>query len=719
MLAIQLNKKVLSLKQKINLDDKLQNELTYVKGVGPKKAETLKSELQILTIEDLLYYFPYKYVDRSKFHSTTDSFVENSYVQIKGTVFDMKTEGVGRKQRLIAKFSDGKSSIRLTWFKGIKYVTQNIKPNVEYVLFCKPTFYNGQTSFIHPELEELEKFNTKINTGLEAHYLTTEKMKTSFLNSKAINKVISTILNSYIGGIRETLDYKFCQKHGLIPLKDALINIHQPKDNEILRKAQYRLKFEELFYIQLKILLQRNNNKFIYHGFRFEKVGELFNEFYKNQIPFDLTGAQKRVVREIRQDCNTGKQMNRLVQGDVGSGKTLVALMAMLLAIDNGFQACMMAPTEILASQHYLSLKKFLANMDIEVDLLTGSTKKKDRVLLHENLRNGKTKIIVGTHALIEDEVQFHNLGLAVIDEQHRFGVKQRSKLWKKNSTLPHMLVMTATPIPRTLAMSVYGDLDISVIDELPPGRKPIDTFHLYENKVLRVIGFIRDRVKKGQQVYVVYPLIQENEKMDLKDLEDGYHSLSSHLPPPEFRIGAVHGKMKAEEKDKAMKMFKNKQYDILVSTTVIEVGVDVPNATTMVIENANRFGLSQLHQLRGRVGRGSEKSYCILVTPFKLSKESKIRLDAMCRTNDGFELAEIDMKLRGPGDIEGTQQSGMAFNLKIANLTKDTQMVQITRNAVEELLSTDENLLKPEHTIFKKQLQKLNKKDVNWGMIS
>lgn len=697
----------------------LRKELSYVKGIGPKKAEVLQSELGLKYLQDLLYYFPYRYVDRSQFHTTRETFSEQTFVQITGTITHIHTVGEGRKQRLEANFQDAYGSVKLVWFQGAKYMQENLNIGTQYVMFAKPKLFNGAASFVHPQLDTLESFQKTDSQTLEGQYLTTEKMKKFYLNSKALLKIIKNILAEHTHEIQETLDYNFYHQHNLMPLKEALLNIHTPKNQNLLDKARFRLKFEELFYLQLKLLLQKNNNKYIYTGHKFETVGKWFNTFYDKQLPFELTNAQKRVIREVRTDCNTGKQMNRLVQGDVGSGKTLVALMSMLLAIDNGFQACLMAPTEILATQHFHSITKMLGELGVQIDLLTGSTKRKHRNIIHENLRSGHTHILIGTHALLEDEVKFQNLGLAVIDEQHRFGVKQRSRLWAKNTVIPHVLVMTATPIPRTLAMTLYGELDVSVIDELPPGRQSIDTHHVFENSALRIIGFIKKQIAKGEQVYIVYPLIQESEKIDLKALEEGYERLVSYLPPPEYRIAAMHGKMKPEEKEKTMKHFKDKQFDILVSTTVIEVGVDVPNATTIIIEDANRFGLSQLHQLRGRVGRGSKKSTCILVTPYKLSQDSKKRMQAMCDTQDGFQLAEVDLKLRGPGDLEGTQQSGLNLDLKIANLSLDGELMSLTRRAVQELLDKDPYLIQPENLSFKNRLKELYQQQVDWGMIS
>jgi ATP-dependent DNA helicase RecG len=699
----------------VNLD----TEIRFLKGVGDKKAEILQKELNICTFRDLLYYFPYKYVDKSRIYKISEISQQTAYIQLKGKITGFRMEGKKPHERLIAFFNDGSSSIELIWFKGIKYIQQNYKLNTEYLVFGKPNFFNLNVNIPHPEIDVPGDTEQIGNLSLEPHYNTSEKMKNSFLNTKAIRKLVSTLFSVINGELDETLPTHFLAKHNFLSLYDALQNIHFPPSTDMLTKAQLRLKFEELFVIQLKLLYQRNNRKSQVHGHIFQTVGENFNYFYHNNLPFSLTNAQKRVIKEIRKDCGSGKQMNRLLQGDVGSGKTLVALMCMLIAIDNGYQACLMAPTEILAQQHFATISGFLKGMNVNCQLLSGTTKKSARKVISESLLNGSLHILIGTHALIEDSVQFQNLGFVVIDEQHRFGVEQRAKLWRKNSVPPHVLVMTATPIPRTLAMTLYGDLEVSVIDELPPGRKPIKTMHSYDSYRLRLFGFLKKEIAEGRQVYVVYPLIQESEKMDLKFLEDGYESMVRAFPPPQYNVTIVHGKMKAQDKDRSMQLFVSGQAQIMVATTVIEVGVNVPNATVMVIESAERFGLSQLHQLRGRVGRGGNQSYCILMTSHKLSTETRKRIDIMVSTNDGFEIAEADLKLRGPGDLEGTQQSGIPFDLKIANLAKDGQILQYARNQVEEILQDDPLLENPENELLKKALNRMKKEDENWAKIS
>jgi ATP-dependent DNA helicase RecG len=697
----------------------LDEDITYVKGVGPQRANMLASELGIKTYKDLIYYFPYKYLDKSRFYTIKELTGELNYVQVKGTITHFEILGEGRKQRLSATLSDGNGLVKLVWFKGIKWIKDKLKQNTEYVIFGKPTLFNNTINFTHPEIEDAKKVKNKSSYKLQALYTTSEKMKAKFLNSKAIHNIQATVLQTIKGKITETLPLYLLEKHNLLNINEALYNIHLPSSNDLLKKAQFRLKFEELLYIQLKILRIKNHQQNAYKGFIFEIVGDLFNDFYKNHIPFQLTNAQKKVLREIRTDTKTGKQMNRLLQGDVGSGKTLVALMSMLLALDNGFQACIMAPTEILANQHYVTISEMTHSLGIKIDILTGSTKQKKRRELHANLLNGDIDILVGTHALIEDAVKFKNLGIIIIDEQHRFGVAQRAKLWQKNINPPHVLVMTATPIPRTLAMTLYGDLDVSIIDELPPGRKPIKTVHFYDSKRLRVFGFIKEQIEKGQQVYIVYPLIKESESMDYKDLEDGLESISRAFPPPKYSISVVHGKMKPEEKNKAMDMFINKQTQIMIATTVIEVGVNIPNATTMIIESAERFGLSQLHQLRGRVGRGAEQSYCILMTGHKLTSDGRKRIETMVNSNDGFEISEVDLKLRGPGDIEGTQQSGIPLDLKIANLAKDSQILQFARDVAEDILESDNKLSDPNNYVLKKNIEQKWKYEFNWSQIS
>lgn len=696
----------------------LNTDIKYLPGIGPKKAEVLQKELQIIKLEDLLYHFPYKYIDRTKFYKIREINKDLPSIQLKGKIKGYKVAGEKFKKRLIAEFYDDTGTIELVWFKGVEWIKNNIKINTEYIVFGKPTLFIRKINIPHPEIEPVAQTVREIKSTLQAEYNTTEKMKKNYLNSRAIHKLMQNAFKQ-IKIIPETLPQYFIEKYKLMPLQEALLNIHFPTNDVKLQKARYRLKFDELFYIQLQILSKRNKQKRSFKGYVFEKVGDYFNQFYKEKLPFELTNAQKRVIREIRHDLGSGKHTNRLLQGDVGSGKTLVALMNMLIALDNNFQACLMAPTEILATQHFHTICNFLEGLNIQVKLLTGSTRKKARTTIHEELLSGNLQILIGTHALIEDVVQFKNLGLVIIDEQHRFGVAQRAKLWGKNTNPPHVIVMTATPIPRTLSMTLYGDLDISVIDELPPGRKPIKTSHAYDAQRLRIFGFIRKQIAEGRQIYIVYPLIQESEIMDYKDLEDGYESISRAFPAPEYAISIVHGRMKAAEKEKAMQLFVKKQTQIMIATTVIEVGVNVPNATTMIIESAERFGLSQLHQLRGRVGRGGEQSYCILMTSYKLSKDAKTRIQTMVETNDGFKIAEVDMKLRGPGDIEGTQQSGIPFDFKIANLAQDTQILQHARTIAQDLLNKDPQLTNSEHVICKMQIDKLKKNKLNWRIIS
>ena len=697
----------------------LDENITYLKGVGPKNAELLASELNIKTYADLLYHFPYKYIDRTKFYKINELHPQLNYIQLKGKISHYEIIGEKRKQRLIAKFYDDTGAVKLIWFRGVKWMADKLKPNTEYVLFGKPTVFNQEINFTHPELDVVDYTQKKIDFNFQAYYPTTEKMKNNFLHSKAIHNMIITLMPKVINKIRETLPAYLLKKYQLLFLNEAIENIHLPKSAVLLQKAQFRLKFEELFYIQLKILRLKTYQSNHYKGFKFNTVGDYFNNFYKHYLPFELTGAQKKVIKEIRRDTNTGKQMNRLLQGDVGSGKTLVALMTVLIALDNGFQTCLMAPTEILANQHYISVSKWVAPLGIKVKLLTGSTRQSERKQIHQQLLHGELQLLIGTHALIEDTVQFKNLGFVVIDEQHRFGVAQRAKLWKKNIQPPHVLVMTATPIPRTLAMTLYGDLDVSVIDELPPGRKPIKTMHYNDSKRLRVFGFMKEQIQQGRQIYVVFPLIKESEKMDYKDLEDGLESISRAFPSPKYAISVVHGKMKPAEKDKAMELFVKGQTQIMVATTVIEVGVNVPNASVMIIESAERFGLSQLHQLRGRVGRGANQSYCVLMTGNKLSKESRIRMETMVNTNDGFEISEVDLKLRGPGDIEGTQQSGIPLDFKIANLGKDAQILTFARQVAEKIVNEDPNLSDPHNAILKKQMEQKWKYEFNWSQIS
>ncbi|MDQ2177719.1 ATP-dependent DNA helicase RecG [Marinifilum sp. D714] len=694
-------------------------DIKFLAGVGPKRASILNQELSIYSYEDLLYHFPYKYIDRTKFYSIREINSKLPYIQVRGQITGIETLGEKRQQRLVAYFTDGEDTMELVWFKGIKYIKGNLKPNTDYIVFGKPSEFNRKINVVHPEIEEANKSNGKINASLQSFYLTTEKMKNGFLNSRAIQKLQENALKSVNGKIPETLPAPLIKRLGLINLHEALLQIHFPQNTEILKKAQYRLKFEELFYIQLNILKMKMKRKILYKGHPFSKIGEYFNTFYQNNLPFELTNAQKRVIKEIRKDVGSGKQMNRLLQGDVGSGKTMVGLMCMLMALDNDCQACLMAPTEILATQHMESISEFLEGIDVNVALLTGSTKQKDRRRIHEDLKSGELQILIGTHALLEDVVQFNNLGLVIIDEQHRFGVAQRARLWKKNNIPPHVLVMTATPIPRTLAMTLYGDLEVSVIDELPPGRKPIQTVHYFENKRRQVYQFMKKQIDLGRQIYLVYPMIKESEKMDYKNLEEGYESVASFFPPEKYGISMVHGKMKPAEKDAEMQRFAQGETKIMVATTVIEVGVNVPNASVMVIESTERFGLSQLHQLRGRVGRGAEQSYCILMSSYKISNESRKRIETMVRTNDGFEIAEVDLKLRGPGDIEGTQQSGISYDLKIAHLGKDGQLLQYARDVAQEILDDDPLLEKEENFTLAKQVKRLSKTKVNWSVIS
>ena len=698
------------------MSDLSTRDIKFLPGVGPKKAELFNKELKIFSFEDLLYYFPYKYIDRSRTYKIKEIDGNMPYIQLRGEILNFETQGEGKGRRLIARFSDGTGIIELVWFKGIKFIIEKYKPGIEYTLFGKPTRFGSKFNIAHPEIDPIDDIIDKA-PGLQAYYSTTEKMKSHFLNSKAIQKIMYNLWKSINGPLPETLLAQVIARSQVIYLTEAIQNIHFPQSPDLLRKAQFRLKFEELFYLQLNILRFTRQRQKKLGGFRFDHIGDYFNNFYHQCLPFELTNAQKRVLREIRADVGSGKQMNRLLQGDVGSGKTLVALMSMLMAVDNGFQACLMAPTEILASQHYESISELVAPIGIHVELLTGSTRKKERERIHEGLLTGDVNLIIGTHALIEDTVLFSNLGLVVIDEQHRFGVEQRARLWKKNNRPPHILVMTATPIPRTLAMTVYGDLDVSVIDELPPGRKPIQTIHQYDNKRGALYASIRKQIEMGRQIYIVYPLIQESERSDLKNLEDGFKHIQEVFP--EFKVCMVHGKMKPAEKDAEMQKFVSGEAHIMVATTVIEVGVNVPNASVMIIENAERFGLSQLHQLRGRVGRGADQSYCILMTSHKLSQETRKRLEIMVRTNDGFEISEADLQLRGPGDMEGTQQSGIAFDLKIANIAKDGQILQLARDIANEILDKDPELSLTENYVLNRQLQKIFKKKINWSLIS
>ncbi len=700
------------------MTDFLESNITYLPGVGPKRAELLSKEVNINTFRDLLYYFPYKYIDRTRFYKISELDPDLPLVQIRGVIRGYYAEGKGSGKRLVADFDDETGMIKLIWFKGIKWVTSSFPAGNEYIIFGKPGVFNGVINMVHPEIEAVEKKAERLNSALQAQYSTTERLKNSFITSRVISKLMGTLLRQINFRIPETLPGYLTTRYNLMPLHDALQKIHFPSNPQELEKARYRLKFEELFYIQLNLLRYKVNRNSI-KGFIFSTVGENFNRFYFKNLPFQLTEAQKRVIKEIRKDLGSGKQMNRLLQGDVGSGKTLVALMAMLIAIDNGYQACLMAPTEILAGQHFQTISKFLSGIEINVKLLTGSTKKGERNVIESTLTDGSLNILIGTHALIEDNVGFSKLGLVIIDEQHRFGVAQRARLWQKNINPPHILVMTATPIPRTLAMTLYGDLDVSVIDELPPGRVPIKTMHFTDAERNKVFGFIRRQIKDGRQIYIVYPLIKESEKMDYKDLEEGLDVITRAFPPPEYCISVVHGKMTTANKERSMALFKEGQAQIMIATTVIEVGVDIPNASVMIIESAERFGLSQLHQLRGRVGRGADQSYCILMSTEKLSKEAATRIEIMTRTTDGFEIAETDLQLRGPGDLEGTQQSGIPFDLKIANLGKDGQIIEYVRNIADEILKKDPGLESVENRILKKELSDLFVKNQVWSNIS
>ena len=696
--------------------DLTTRDIKYLQGVGPQRATMLNKELEIYSLHDLLYYFPYKYVDRSRLYYIHEIDGNMPYIQLKGQILSFETVGEGRQRRLVAHFSDGTGVVDLVWFQGIKYLMGRYKAHEEYIVFGKPTVFNGRINIAHPDIDPAKDL-TLSAMGLQPYYNTTEKMKRAGLNSHALEKLMNNAFSLLQGPLLETLSPNVVEENHLMSLDEALRNIHFPQNPEKLRRAQYRLKFEELFYVQLNILRYTKDRQRKYRGLIFERVGEVFNTFYTQNLPFQLTGAQKRVIKEIRKDMGSGRQMNRLLQGDVGSGKTLVALMSMLIALDNGFQACMMAPTEILAAQHYETIKQLLFGMNVRVELLMGSVKGKKREEILKGLLTGEVQILIGTHAVLEDTVNFASLGMVVIDEQHRFGVAQRAKLWSKNTCPPHVLVMTATPIPRTLAMTLYGDLDVSVIDELPPGRKPIQTIHQFDNRRASLYSGIRKQINEGRQVYIVYPLIKESEKIDIKNLEEGYELVCAEFP--ECQVSKVHGQMKPVEKDAEMQRFVSGETQIMVATTVIEVGVNVPNASVMVIENAERFGLSQLHQLRGRVGRGADQSYCILVTSYKLSEETRKRLEIMVQTNDGFEIAEADLKLRGPGDLEGTQQSGVAFDLKIADIARDGQLLQHVREIASGIIEKDPTGVLPENEILWRQLQSLRRTNVNWSAIS
>ena len=709
----------MTLSQQSNTDI-LQTPIEFLKGVGEKRGAVLRKEFNIQNFNDLLYYFPYRHIDKSHVYHVSDIVNDGGYILLRGKIQNVRIVGQMRAQRLTAIFSDETGSIELVWFNGIRWVQDVLKSRTEFVIFGKPTLFNGRWNITHPELiDPAQQQNSPVSLRFQPLYNTSDTAKKKSLDSKAVSKLTANLLAQVKDVIPETMPREMVEELHLMSLRDALVNIHYPEDSQKLSQATLRLKFDELFFTQLKLLKLKliNNKKF--QGHLFQQVGHYFNTFYKECLPFDLTNAQKRVLREIRGDVGSGRQMNRLLQGDVGSGKTIIALFSMLLAKDNGFQACLMAPTEILATQHYEKISKQLEPLGLQVEFLSGSTKTAKRRQILTDLQNGQVDILIGTHALIEDNVVFNKLGIVVIDEQHRFGVEQRAKLWRKSGSIPpHILVMTATPIPRTLAMTLYGDLDVSVIDELPAGRKPIVTQHFYEKDRLKLFGFMKKQIAEGRQVYVVYPLIQESEALDLLDLQAGYEAIERSFPPPTYSIGVVHGKMKAEEKDYIMDHFKKNHIQILLSTTVIEVGIDVPNATVMVIENAERFGLSQLHQLRGRVGRGGNQSYCILMSKYELSTEGRKRLNAMVETNDGFEIANFDLQLRGPGDLQGTRQSGM-LDFKIADLTKDEKLVAYTRNFAQQILDKDPDLSLPEHKRLAETLDKLMQRDTNWSVIS
>ena len=695
-----------------------QTSIAYLKGVGPSRADLLKKELGIKIFGDLINFFPHRYIDRTQFFKINQLQENSAEIQILGKVTSLKMVQQKKGSRLVGKFQDESGTMELIWFRGAKWIKDSIKINTPYVIFGKTTSFNNTFTMAHPEMELVSEYKKSLRTVMQPVYPSTEMLTNKGVSNRVVQKMMQSLFEEINATFSETLSNEIISKQNLISKNDALFNIHFPKSHDLLSKAEYRLKFEELFFIQLQLVRKKLIRKSKIKGYPFDKVGEKFNDFYKNNLPFELTDAQKRVLKEIRKDVGSNAQMNRLLQGDVGSGKTIVALLTMLIALDNGFQAAIMAPTEILATQHYNSIKELLQELDVNVRLLTGSVKIKARRVIHEELENGTLDILIGTHALIEDKVKFKNLGIAVIDEQHRFGVEQRSKLWKKNDLPPHILVMTATPIPRTLAMSVYGDLDISVIDELPPGRKEIATAHRYDSNRLSVFKFMKDEIAKGRQVYVVYPLIQESEKMDYKDLMDGYESIAREFPMPKYQVSIVHGKMKPDAKEYEMNRFIKGETQIMVATTVIEVGVNIPNASVMVIESAERFGLSQLHQLRGRVGRGGDQSYCILMTSFKLSADAKIRLQTMVETTDGFKVADVDLKLRGPGNMMGKQQSGV-LNLKIADIVNDTHILKIAREIAIETLKKDPSLKSLENAPMSKAYQVLNRNGEIWSNIS
>lgn len=697
--------------------DILDQDIMYLPGVGPRRKDILSKELGINTYRDLLEYYPYKYIDRTKVYLTSELSLDMPFVQLRGKILSFEEYDMGkRKKRIVAHFSDGHGVCDLVWFNGIQYIYKNYKIGKEYVVFGKPGFYNGRFQFTHPDIDDASQLQLN-DMGMQPFYVTTEKMKNASLSSRAIEKLTKTLISKLVSPLEETLPPFIISHLNLISRDEAFRKIHYPKTVNDTQRARMRLKFEELFYVQLNIMRYASEHRRKYRGYEFRQIGEQFNWFYHNNLPFALTNAQKRVIKEIRADMGSGRQMNRLLQGDVGSGKTLVAFMSMLIGIDNGFQACFVAPTEILAEQHLQTIREFLHDMNLNVELLTGIVKGKRRKSVLEGLVNGTINILVGTHAIFEDNVHFQKLGIAVIDEQHRFGVAQRAQLWAKSKQPPHILVMTATPIPRTLAMTIYGDLDVSVIDELPPGRKPIETIHRYDDQMTSLYHGIRQQVSKGRQVYIVFPLIKESEKSDLKNLEEGFNTLLEVFP--DYHLSKIHGKMKDKEKEEEMQKFILGQTQILVATTVIEVGVNVPNASVMIILDAQRFGLSQLHQLRGRVGRGADQSYCVLVTNRKLTKETKKRINVICDTNDGFAISEADLKLRGPGDLEGTQQSGIAFDLKIADIARDGQLVQLARDEAQKIIESDPECSKEEYKMLWDRLKMLRKNNINWAAIS
>ena len=694
----------------------LQTPIEFLKGVGPQRAELLQKEIGIFTFKDLLEYYPFRYLDRSSYHRISDLPYVDTSVQLRGVLKEVKESGAGRYKKLTARFEDASGTIDLVWFQGFQWIKPNLKLNVEYQVFGKAKLYSSTWNIPHPELTLFSELT--IRTGLQAVYSSTEKLSARNLHSKGIEKLVHALIPQISGFIPEILPEWISTQHNLISREKALMGIHIPKNEQEFQQARLRLKFEELFFLQLEMLLRKEVSAKKLNGFVFKELGEPFNTFYSQHMPFELTNAQKRVIKEIRKDFLSAKHMNRLLQGDVGSGKTLVALLTMLIGIGSGFQSALMAPTEILAAQHFESIQKLLAPLNLKVALLTGSVKKAARKVIHEGLLDGSIQLLIGTHALLEDTVQFQNLGLVVIDEQHRFGVAQRAKMWRKNSVPPHVLIMTATPIPRTLAMTFYGDLEVSVIDELPPGRKPISTIHRFESHRMRLFGFMKEQIALGRQIYVVYPLIKESETLDFHNLMDGFEAVSQSFPMPEYQVSIVHGKMRPEDKEFEMQRFVKGETQIMVATTVIEVGVNVPNASVMVIESAERFGLSQLHQLRGRVGRGAEKSYCILMTGEKLSKEGSKRMETMVQTNDGFIISEVDLQLRGPGDLMGTQQSGV-LDLKIADLARDGQIVTIARDAARNLIQEDADFSMPKHQKLKESVQEILRKKPNWGRIA